>query len=179
MAQVDQRYAQALFELVAAGRLDADTLARDVRAFTAEFEAAPGLRPALESPAVAAPARARLIALLAARLALAPLSRNFLLVLSRHGRMARLELVWQAYEELERQAHGRVRAEITSARELEAAARAALEHRLAAVSGRRLEAGYRLNPELLAGFVARIGDTIYDASLRGRLERLRRHLRQA
>ncbi len=179
MALVDQRYAQALFELVEAGRIAPAALERDLAAFTAELDAVPALRQALESPAVPAPARVSIITLLAGRLGLDPLSRNFLLVLSHHARLPRLSLVWQAFEELQRAAQGRVRAVITSARELSGADREALERRLAALSGRRLDAGYRQDPGLLAGFIARMGDTVYDASLRGRLERLRRHLQQA
>ena len=176
MALVDQHYAQALFELAQAGRITPAALERDLRAFSAELEAAPALRQALESPAVTAPARNKILLMLGERMQLEPLSRNFLLVLARHGRMGRLEAVWRAYEELQRAAAGRVRAEVVSARALGEAERAALEQRLAAVTGRSLEASYRLDAHLLAGFIARIGDTVYDASLRGRFEHLRRHL---
>jgi len=48
---------------------------------------------------------------------------------------------------------------------------------LARLTGKKIEAKYALEPTLLGGVVVRIGDTIYDGSLRGRLNEMRARLR--
>lgn len=72
-----------------------------------------------------------------------------------------------------------VEAEVTSAAPLTDPERDALRERLARLTGRRVEVREQVDPGLLGGLVVRIGDRFYDASVRGRLERLRNRLRAA
>src|SRR5262249_61888389 len=65
---------------------------------------------------------------------------------------------------------GIAEAEVRSAVELTAAQKSALAQMLARVTGKRVETTYALDPALLGGAVVRIGDTVYDGSLRHRLD---------
>jgi F-type H+-transporting ATPase subunit delta len=68
------------------------------------------------------------------------------------------------------------RADVTSAAPLSEASHTSLEAQLSRLTGKRLRTHYSVNPELVGGVVARIGSTVYDGSVRGQLEALRRRL---
>jgi F-type H+-transporting ATPase subunit delta len=81
-----------------------------------------------------------------------------------------------AFQEVVRQRQGIAEAEISSAVELSAAQKAEFAFTLERLTGKRVEAKYSLEPKLLGGAVVRIGDTIYDGSLRSRLNAMRARL---
>jgi F-type H+-transporting ATPase subunit delta len=67
-------------------------------------------------------------------------------------------------------------AEVTSAAELTALQKKQLQETLERLTGRKIQAKYSLDPALLGGAVVRIGDTIYDGSVRNRLNQMRARL---
>ena len=67
-------------------------------------------------------------------------------------------------------------ANVTSAQSLEPAELAAIAERVAAMAGARVEVVPAIDPELIGGLTVRIGDRLIDASVRGRLSRLRESL---
>jgi F-type H+-transporting ATPase subunit delta len=69
--------------------------------------------------------------------------------------------------------------EIFSARELGASERQQLESQVAAITGRKVRADYKLDSKLLGGAVVRAGSTIYDGSVRGQLRRMMEQLSEA
>ena len=71
---------------------------------------------------------------------------------------------------------GFVRAEVTSAAELGSPQQANIEGELARLTGKQMRLRFAVDAELLGGVTARIGSTVYDGSLRGQLQRLRREL---
>lgn len=91
-------------------------------------------------------------------------------------RVGLLPRVAEAYRRLLYARWGIVEAEVVSAVPLTEAERDALRERLEQLAGRRVELRERVDPGLLGGLVVRIGDRLYDASVRGRLERLRTQL---
>jgi F-type H+-transporting ATPase subunit delta len=72
--------------------------------------------------------------------------------------------------------HGIRPAEIVTARELSNEERDALAADVARLAGSKIEASFKLDKGILGGTVVRIGSTVYDGSVRGRLERLREAL---
>jgi F-type H+-transporting ATPase subunit delta len=68
--------------------------------------------------------------------------------------------------------------EIATARELSEADRAELVAGVGQLAGSRIEASFKLDASILGGTVVRIGSTVYDGSVRGRLERLKEVLTQ-
>ena len=69
-----------------------------------------------------------------------------------------------------------VLAQVSSAVELNAPQKAEMKSTLERLTGKRVEANFLLEPELLGGAVVRVGDTVYDGSLRSRLNELRARL---
>ncbi len=64
-------------------------------------------------------------------------------------------------------------AEIVTAREIDAKEREALVAEIAKLAGSKIEASFMLDKSILGGTIVRIGSTVYDGSVRGRLERLK------
>ena len=104
------------------------------------------------------------------------LLRNFLLVLVDKGRAGQLEEMAREFERLVSEHEGVVHAELTTAVELSDEDAGELLQQIERASGRRVEASRSVDPELIGGIVLQVGSHRLDASVRGRLERLRREL---
>jgi F-type H+-transporting ATPase subunit delta len=74
------------------------------------------------------------------------------------------------------QRQGFAEAEVTAAAELTAPQKATLQQTLERLTGKKIQAKYSLDAALLGGVVVRIGDTIYDGSVRNRLNQMRARL---
>jgi F-type H+-transporting ATPase subunit delta len=104
------------------------------------------------------------------------LLRNFLLVLVDKGRIGALELIAEEFERLVAEAEGVLSAELTTAIELSDDDERRLLKQIEDASGRKVEATRHVDPELIGGIVLQVGSHRLDASVRGRLDRLRRAL---
>jgi F-type H+-transporting ATPase subunit delta len=106
----------------------------------------------------------------------ARLLRNFLAVLIDHHRIASVgEILVQFKEELDRRM-GIAEARVSSARELSATEKKSLEAQLASITGKIIRATYSEDTGLLGGVTVRVGSTIYDGSVQGRLQRMREEI---
>jgi F-type H+-transporting ATPase subunit delta len=176
MAVAQRTYANALFEAAKEkGRLDT---ARDqLREFVDAAEQTPELRELLLNPQLDS---ADKVDALSAILADADeLVRNFLLLVAEKGRAAELGEIAREFEVLVAAEEGILDVELTTAVELSEEEASGLLDRIEEVSGRRLRATRQVDPGLIGGFVLRAGSHRADASVRGRLERLRRELKGA
>jgi F-type H+-transporting ATPase subunit delta len=172
------RYASALVDVVMGPKsaMDPHQLLQELRGFEEVLAGSAELRTALASPSVP-PARKRaVVADIAARLGVSRVARNFLFVLVDHRRIEMLTEVLEAFDLLADERLGFVRAEISSARELDQRQRAAVSHGFERFTGRNVRMRYAIDPALLGGLVARIGSTVYDGSVRGQLQALGKRL---
>jgi F-type H+-transporting ATPase subunit delta len=173
MSVADRVYARALFEAAAEhGRLERvrGELAQVVAA-TAEV---PALRELLRNPQLDPRARAAVLQDLLAEGD--ELLRNFLLLLADKGRSGRLEEIAREFERLVAEEEGLIRAELTTAVELSDDEERQLLKQIEAATGRKVDATRSVDPGLIGGIVLQVGSHRLDASVRGRLERLRREL---
>jgi F-type H+-transporting ATPase subunit delta len=69
--------------------------------------------------------------------------------------------------------------EVTSAVELDASLVASIESRIKEATGRQVETTHKVDPDIIGGLVLRVGNKVLDASVSGRLQRLRRQLTRA
>jgi F-type H+-transporting ATPase subunit delta len=92
------------------------------------------------------------------------------------GRAAQLEEIASEFERLVAEHEGVVHAELTTAVELSDAEADKLLQQIEQASGRKVEATRAVDPELIGGIVLQVGSHRLDASVRGRLDRLRRQL---
>jgi len=84
--------------------------------------------------------------------------------------------VAQAYRKLLQERLGIRQAEVVTARELSATEQTSLLAEIGKMAGSRIDASFRLDKSILGGTIVRIGSTVYDGSVRGRLDRLKETL---
>jgi F-type H+-transporting ATPase subunit delta len=101
---------------------------------------------------------------------------NLVRLLLRRGRIRLASGIAREFRRLVQRASGIVPATVMSASELSPAEEAAIRARLEKMTGGKVELAFELDPSLIGGVAVRIGDRMIDASVRGRLERLREHL---
>jgi len=154
----------------------AEPAAKQLHEFAAAYAQSAELRTFLASPAVSTEAKHAVIEKIVARLGASKIIRNFLLVIADHRRTQLIPEVIAAFHEVIRQRQGVAEAVVSTAVEVSAAQKKEMAATLARLTGRKIEAKYALDPALLGGAVVRIGDTIYDGSLRSRLNEMRARL---
>jgi len=104
------------------------------------------------------------------------LLRNFLRLVAEKGRIGSIEEIAREFDRLMAREERRLNVELTTARELSDQEAQELLQQIEQASGRKIEATRRVDPNLIGGFVLQAGSMRVDASVRGRLERLRRQL---
>lgn len=172
------RYARALAEVVLApgSGLDAHDVLKQLQGFEELMRQSVDLRHVMLSPAVPNSKKRAIIAQFSTELGLAPKVRNFLYVVTDHRRIEELPAIRAAFELAIDESLGFVRADVTSAQSLSGQQRGALESELIKVTGKRVRMQFAIDESLIGGVLARIGSTVYDGSVRGQLDSLRRRL---
>ena len=107
-----------------------------------------------------------------------PILLNFLHLLIEKHRMPVIFRIRDAFEQLWEEENRMLPVEITSAIELDADTTEGLSREISERTGRKVKLATRVDPDILGGLVVRVGNSILDASIRNRLERLRRHVAQ-
>jgi len=168
---IARRYAKALFSLQAPAEVGqtAGTLRVLADAFTESRE----FRDLLLSPVFTREQQAAVVARLAARATCPPITGRFLTHLVQKNRIAAIREISEAFGRLADQASNRTVVQIASARllsdEQQAAIRATLAHR----TGKTIDLTIHVDPAVIGGLELRIGSTVYDGTVRGRLAQLR------
>jgi F-type H+-transporting ATPase subunit delta len=172
------RYARALADVAAlpgtAG--EARAIGEQLREFDRMLRDHAELQVLFATPAIPEGKKRVVLTELAPMLGLSPHTVRFLLVVLQHDRMAHLAEIAEAYDTLLNERLGVVFAAVCSARPLEEQEKQELASALRVRTGKQVQMNVSLDPELIAGFVAQVGSTIYDGSVRGQLERLRADL---
>ncbi|MBI5485880.1 MAG: ATP synthase F1 subunit delta [Deltaproteobacteria bacterium] len=172
---VPVRYARALFAL-AEEKQNLPTLQREWKDLAETFRESPTLGPTLANPHLPLDQRERALSDLLDRLPASPATRGAVRLLLQKGRILMLPDVAGAFEKLVEDRTGRARATVTTAVPLSEDFHRGLQERLEKASGRKLAVERKVDGEILGGVVARVGDVLYDGSLRSALARLREKL---
>ena len=174
-AGAGRRYAEAAFELATRDKA-VDAWQRDL-AFAAELARDERVARAADSPAVPVAERRKVVRKLLSK-RVSPLALNLALLLAERGRFAVLPDVSTEYDALVRKSRGIVAATVTTPAPLSERELAAVKKRVEQLAGAHVELSTATDPTLLGGLRVRIGDLQIDASVSGRLERLRARLVQ-
>jgi F-type H+-transporting ATPase subunit delta len=167
-----RRYADAAFEI---GRADRtlDGWERDLLTLREALQDEQ-LRRLVQHPAIPFAEKERVLRKVAGGVAREPLSLALLMV--RRGRPGAIDAMVDRFRELVRRHRGIALAEVRTALALSDDERTAIAERLHALTGDRIEMNEVVDESLIGGVSVRIGDQLYDASVRSRLERLRARL---
>jgi F-type H+-transporting ATPase subunit delta len=176
MASFASRYARAFADVLFETHLDAKDAQRQLADFAAAWHESRPLREFFTDPSFPVEQKVALLDKLNAKLKMAQTTRNFVAVLIRNDRIAGLDDV---LAEVRREVNQRLNiseAKVISARKLEEPERRELEKQIAGLTGGQVDAQYEEDSSLIGGAVVQVGSTVYDGSVRGRLDRLREEL---
>ncbi len=172
-ATAARRYAEAAFQLATRDKaLDEYGAGLDLAATILADTTVMGV---LRNPARPLRARTDIVDALFAKRVPEPVLKLIGLLVQR-GKIDRIGGVAAEYRRLLNQVRGVVEAVATSAAPLTGEETAALEKKVAQMTDRTVDLRVEIDESLIGGLTVRVGDTLYDASVRGRLERLRERL---
>jgi F-type H+-transporting ATPase subunit delta len=168
-----RRYAEAAFELAASG----DAHER----WAGELELAAGLlgdervSRVLDNPSIPLREREELVVKLLDRRVGKPVV-NLVRLLARQGRAELLPAISREFQRLLNEKRGVIEAVVTSAKPLAPDDQEAVRKQVEKMTGQKVELETQVDNSLIGGLTVRVGDRLFDASIRGRLERLRHEL---
>ncbi len=167
-----KRHAQAVFQLALKNN-EVEKWRADLKAISATLSA-PELMLILENPKVHLSRKQKLIA--ECLPGLSQLALNFIYLLVAKQRLGILSQIVEEYEHLADAYQGLEHAKVTTAVPLSAEDQSKLSGRLEALTGKRIALTSEVDPAIIGGFVARVGDTLLDGSTRAKLDALKKRL---
>jgi F-type H+-transporting ATPase subunit delta len=170
------RYARALLDVAVKENADLELIENELAQFAALFTLHPLLEKVLLNPAVPVPRKRAAVADILAQAKFTPIVTKLLAMLADRDRLVLVPDLLAAYRDRLLDYRGIVRAEVTTATALDAGRTAAIQNGLAALTGRTVRLATKVDPTILGGLVARIGSTVYDASVTRQLEKMKERL---
>lgn len=169
---LSRRYAKAVLEMgLANGNLDA--MGADLRSMAKAMKDSAELVTVLTNPAIRRADRRRVLDALLTRINAQQHTKNLVYLLLDGERLSSLEGISREVDSMIEARSGKVTAEVTSARPLDPAQLSQITAALEKMSGKKVEVHRKEDPALLGGVVAKVGDVVYDGSLRTQLSALR------
>jgi F-type H+-transporting ATPase subunit delta len=172
---VARRYAKALIRI---GQEDGkyEAYGEELKAFGQLWEASPEFRDVMENPIYPKEQRRAIFEAVKEKMGLSPIMVNFIRLLIDKRRVGYLPEIIRCYEKLSDEVAGRLRATVTSAVPLDEASLKAIQEKLEEMTGRKVLLSVQEDPRLIGGVVTKIGDILYDGSIRTQLENLKETL---
>ena len=169
---VSRRYARALFS-IGVDRGTFEQLGQELDAVAALWTGSAELREALGNPVFKGAEKRAVLQSLLPRVAPTADVQKFVLLLLERRRLPAVANIARAYREMVDEHTGRVRAHVTSAQPLGAAELERVKQSLARRTGKQVIVETSVDPALIGGIVARVGDLVLDGSVRTQLGTLR------
>ena len=170
-----KRYARALVEL-AHEQKQTPKIQKDLQELSQAWADSSELRGVFENPSVTLEMRRKVLEALASRMGLAPLTKNTVLLLADNGRFGLIAEITAEFNDAADELSGAVSAEVTTATAMPPAFYTKLQAQLQRVTGQTVTLVKKEDPSIIAGVVTRIGDRVYDGSVKSRLDKLRDQL---
>jgi F-type H+-transporting ATPase subunit delta len=165
------RYATALYELADESKA-LDQVATDLGAIKKAITESQDLQRLMSSPLIPRGDQGKAVLALAQKMGVSDITRRFLGLVARNGRLYRLPGIIDAYKVLLAEHRGEITAEVTSARPLSAPQTESVSAALRAAVGRKVAVSLHVDPKLLGGLKVKVGSRQVDASLASKLQRL-------
>lgn len=175
---VANQYAKALLEVVTkpGSTIDPETAFDQVSLVAATIQESPDLRSLMLTPAITREKKSHALNRVGDLMGLHAVIHNFLRVVMNHRRVALLGAIGTMLRAQIDERMGVLRARVVAAQPLAEGQKSNVAQALAAITGKKVICEYSVDPSLVGGLTARIGSTVYDGSVQGQLEALRRRL---
>lgn len=170
------RYARALLDVALKEQADLSIVDAQLSAFAALYDQHEGLRKALLNPAVPVPRKRAAVEDLIAKAGFLPIVGRTFLLLAERDRLVLVPDVAESFKQRLMDIRNVVRAEVTTAEALPAERVTAIQASLATATGRTVDITTKIDPSIIGGMVARVGGTVFDASVTSHLQRIRQRL---
>ena len=171
-SNIAKRYARAFFEVAKEERRYED-YSRELGRFSAILKENKGLNGFLASPIFARPDKKAVVETILQKAGISELTANFLKLLVDKRRIGIISDIESRYRELMYEALNKVKVTVSTAFPLTGELAAQLQESLERLTGKQVEMTVLLDPSLLGGVVVRIGDTLYDSSIRTQLNKIK------
>ncbi|HMV69794.1 MAG TPA: ATP synthase F1 subunit delta [Myxococcota bacterium] len=175
-ANAARRYARALVELAVESEAEEIVLGELQRLVANLAGDGRELRHVLCSPVFSAEERAAVLGVILPRLGVGRVTASFLRLLSDRGRFGVIDEVLRLYTAAMDERAGRVRVHVSTTEPLSPQMEHAIRVTFERATGKQVVLDASIDASLIGGMVARLGDRVFDASLRTRLDDLRRKL---
>lgn len=172
---ISRRYGRAIFDLANEESRVTDVL-REINEIVALCESHSGLADVLYRPVQPLNQRLAVWQSICSKGSLSGLIKNFCSYLIENGRMIALPAIADEMVMLVDEAAGITRGEVIAAAPLSEEELGRLRTALSARVGSQLDLTVRVDPNLIGGLVARVGDLVFDGSLQTQLQQLRNNL---
>lgn len=170
---VARRYALALADVV--GK-DYSIVQKELLEWEGIFNQNSDLVNAFRNPAIAHFSKEHLLNSLISKTKPTSTTANFLRVLLQNGRLTNISEINQTLSKVIEERSGTVSAKITSARELSESEKQDLQKNLEKMTRKNVSLKFEVNQELIGGIVTTIGSTVYDSSVKTKLNNLKQQL---
>ena len=172
---IARRYSGALADVVLQSG-EAPAVKAELAACGRMFAENAALQEVFSNPTIPHSAKEALLENLVTRIKPTKTTANFLKVLLQNDRLTDIGEINDRFASVLDERSGLVSAEIISARELPETERADFEKSLAKLTGKRVSVNYAVDADIIGGTVTRIGSTVYDGSVKTKLENLKEQL---
>ena len=174
--RIAKRYAKALIE-IAEELKKLDRITQDVQLIDSMIRSSRDLQLFLKSPIIREDKKREIIQEIFADSRVDPIVLKFILLLVEKKREDLLHDIVKVYQELYDEKVGVVTAEVITALDLNGNERKKIEKKILELTGaKKVKAIYKVDPSILGGIIIKIGDTVYDASIKRRIQLLREQL---
>jgi F-type H+-transporting ATPase subunit delta len=170
------RYARALLDVAVKESANLDQIEGELSQFVDLFTQHPTLAKVLLNPAVPVPRKRAAVSDLLAHAAFSPILSKLILLLAERDRLVLLPDLLASYRDRLLDYQQVVRAVVTTAVEVDAERAKAIQQGLATLTGRTVRLSMQTDPSIIGGVIARLGSTVYDASVTRQLEKMREAL---
>ena len=170
------RYARALLDVAVKEQAPLEKIENELSQFADLFKQYPLLEKVLLNPAVPVPRKRAAVADLLAQAKFTSIVSKLIALLADRDRLVLVPDLLASYRDRLLDYRGVVRAEVTTASALDSRQADAIQKSLATLTGRTVQLATRIDPSIIGGLVARIGSTVYDASVTRQLEKMKERL---
>lgn len=176
--EAPKRYAQALLELAVEAK-SLKSVEKDVKTLKGLFSKSEDLTDMATSPVITLENKVAALTAIAKKAKLSALTTQFIGTVTKNRRANEIPAMLSSFEDMVARRKGTQVAKVTSAQKLTAAQLTSLKTNLKKNLGRPVDVETSVDPDLLGGFIVRIGSRLYDSSLKTKLEDMKLALKEA